>query len=238
MKKYHDFKLIDLESLLQLKSWWALIAVLPIANRLAIFFANFTRITPNSITLSAALFRIASGIFFLKGAFFVGAASFYVAYTLDCVDGPLARLTQQSSEMGRYLDHLSDLIGDIFILACLAQSQHMLFSNMIIAMIFIHIAECYISYLSGFAIDKTTVTAQTSPVLFVRFNRYRNWWFSRNMKSFFSFPDYAAFIFILAPLLGFPGAGLYIGFWIVITTTLYTVLSTFASIHSGIKSFP
>lgn len=238
MKSNHNFTLNDVESLLQLKSWWAIIAVLPVANRLVIFFANFTRVTPNTITLSAALLRIASGIFFLKGAFFGGAASFYVAYTLDCVDGPLARLTHQSSEMGRYLDHLSDLIGDIFILACLAQSQNMLISATIIAMIFIHIAECYISYLAGFAIDKVMASSQAAPALFALFNRYRNWWFSRNMKSFLSFPDYTAFVFIVAPVSGFPEAGLHIGFWLVLTIALYTVLSTFVSIHSGIKSFP
>lgn len=243
MKQYHNFTLKDVESLLQLKTWWAVFAVLPIANRLVVVIANHSKIRPNTISIIALVARLVAGICFLSHqyiSYILGALFYYTAYTLDCVDGPVARLTNQTSEFGRYLDHLSDLFGDIFILCCLAYSQNLLLSVLIFSMVFMHISECYISYLAGFAIEKNddSDSIQSSPGIFVIFDRYRQWWFSRDMKSFFSYQDYAAFVFILAPVSGYPRIGLYIGFCLLLATTCYTVLSTFVSIHTGTKRFP
>jgi len=127
--KDEKYSLRDVEILLQLKTWWASICVLPVANRVVVLIANNTKITPNQITLVSLLMRTLAGLAFVQGTRWfltLGAFCYYLAYVLDCVDGPVARLTRTTSEFGRYLDHLSDLVGDMFILFGLAYGQDLL----------------------------------------------------------------------------------------------------------------
>jgi phosphatidylglycerophosphate synthase len=239
------YTLEQVENILQLKTWWALWGVLPLANRMVLLVVNHTKISPNIISITAFFLRIISGISFLKGDWsfdIVGAFFFYFAYVLDCIDGPVARLTNKSSEFGRYLDHVSDLIGDLFILSCLALGQGQLFSIMIISMCVMHIFESYISYLTGFIIkdrqfDTKNTTHKFSGILQL-YQNYRLFFLNKNIKSFVSFPDYEFLVFILFPVIGIPLKGILFGFFILICVILYTILSTFWAIHSGHSKFP
>lgn len=230
----------DADVAMSLKTWWALLCIYPLARPLTVFIVNRTRVTPNQITFSAMGLRLVTAISFFSGSragFLVGALSYYLAYVCDCSDGTVARLTGQSSELGRYLDHVADLIGDVVILIVLAWSQQMLMTAMVLGMLFMHVAECYVSYLAGFALAQS-IESGTDIGLFGLVNRYRNWWFSRNIKSFISFPDYNAVVFVFCPLLGIPATGLRIGFGLLVVICFYTIFSTFVSIHSGVKKFP
>lgn len=225
---------------MSLKTWWALIFIYPLARRLTVYIVNHTRITPNQITFCAIGLRIVTAVCFFSGSrvgLIIGAITYYLAYVCDCSDGTVARIRSQASELGRYLDHVSDLIGDILILIALAWSQGMVLSAMILGMVFMHVAECYMSYLTGFAL-RSEKTEGSSFLLFSLVNRYRRWWFARNIKSFFSFPDYNAMVFVLFPLIGMPTEGLQLGFFFLFFICLYTVFSSFVSIHSGESCFP
>jgi len=230
----------DVEKILVLKSWHASFFVLPVAKKLILFFSNNRILTPNQITLAALFFRISAAILFLCNShiyMIAGGISYYIAYLFDCVDGSVARLTNQASELGRYLDHVSDLAGDLLILFSLAYSQDMLFTFTVSGMAFFHIAESYISYLAGFALKSNNNIAANSGILNL-FNKYRKWWFDKNYKSFISFPDYTFFVFIIMPILGMPKNGLKIGFFLLSAIVLYTMFSTFVSLHTKEKRFP
>ncbi len=225
---------------MSLKTWWALLFIYPFARRLTVLIVNHTRITPNQITFTAMGLRVITACCFYTGTrwgLIVGALTYYLAYVCDCTDGTVARIKKQSSELGRYLDHVADLVGDFVILAVLAWTVDMLMTPMVLGMLFMHIAECYMSYLAGFALSPDK-EGKSSIAAFNVINRYRDWWFSRNIKSFFSFPDYNALVFVFAPLLGFPALGIHVGFYCLLVICLYTVFSTFVSIHTGRKSFP
>lgn len=56
--------------------------------------------------------------------------------------------------------------------------------------------------------------------------------FWENLKSFFSFPDYTALVFVVCPLIGVPALGLSVGFYFLLTIVLYTVMATFVTIHT------
>lgn len=230
----------DVRSYLPLKTWWAMLLVLPMSERVVCFFVNCTSCSPNTITFMGMFLRLFTAFMFLWNtpvSLSLGAASYLAAYVCDCTDGAVARLTEQSTELGRYLDHLSDLIGDIVILLALAWSQDLTTSTWIWAMAFMHIAECYMSYLSGFALSSHQ-GGLGHVFLIKKYNHYRSWFFERNIKSFFSFPDYTAFVFVLCPILGIPDVGLRYGFYFLLVISLYTVLSTFVSIHSDESRFP
>jgi phosphatidylglycerophosphate synthase len=239
---YNRFTLADVEGLLALKTWWASIFVLPAANRLVTLAANRSNISPNQITILSLLFRIGSGLAFLtatRGGLFVGAVCYYFAYVLDCVDGPVARLTGRTSEFGRYLDHLSDLVGDIFILCCLALGQGLLFSALVLAMVFGHIVEYYVSFLASSIISNSNhQERKNANLLITSIQNYREFFFRKNFKSFLSFPDYEAMVFILFPLIGMPGTGLKIGFFLLLLVVSYTIFSTFITIMTRGDKFP
>jgi phosphatidylglycerophosphate synthase len=228
------------DAAMSLKTWWALVFIYPLARPLTVFIVNRTRITPNQVTFCAMGLRAITVLCFWQGSrlgLLVGAVAYYLAYVCDCTDGTVARITGKTSELGRYLDHVADLVGDLVILLVLAGSQGLLPSPMVFGMMFMHVAECYISYLGGFAISNRD-QGKSSFFLFELINRYRQWWFEKNIKSFFSFPDYTALVFVLFPLLGMPAAGLQIGFCFLLFIVFYTILSTFVSLHTGERRFP
>lgn len=245
LKKRHNFTLSQVTERLVLKSWWASIAILPLANRMVVMVANYTELSPNQITLVSCFFRLLSAGLFLLGeywALILGGFCFQLAYLIDCVDGPLARLKGKTSEFGRYLDHLSDLVGDLLILAALAWGQGMLLTPLVFAMLFMHVAESYISYLTNFVVSmgapNASAGANERGGIIGFYSRYRDFFFTRNCKSFLSFPDYEASTLFIFPLLGFPVLGLRVGFVFLLATTSYTIFSTFVSVHCGEKPFP
>ncbi len=235
------FSLYEVDQQIPLRAWWAVFFVVPVARRLIWFLVNYTKLTANSVTCISICFRFTAIVLFLFAdnylACFAGALSVYLAYTLDYSDGAVARLKNMSSEFGRYLDHVSDLIGDVLILCALAYSQDMLFSIMCLSMIFMHIAECYISYLTAIGIESPEITNKHNTI-FTLINNYRGWWFNRNMKSFLSFSDYTAFVFIFCPLICQLRIGLSIGFFFILLTTCYTIFSSFIAIHTKVEKFP
>lgn len=241
-KKRHDYTLQQVNAKLVLRSWWASFGVLPLANRLVVLISNYTELTPNQITAISSVFRLLSALCFLGGnrwGLVAGALSYYLAYVIDCVDGPVARLKGKTSTFGRYFDHLSDLVGDILILAALAYGQGLLFTPLVLAMLFMHVAESYMSYLANLAMGSRSVQERQpggGPLGW--FQNYRQFFFSRNFKSFLSFPDYEALTLFIFPLIGLPALGLQVGFYVLLITTFYTVFSSFVSIHTGECRFP
>lgn len=234
-----QYSIEDVKAHLQLMSWWVKVCVAPIANKVTLYLANHTTVRPNQVTTVSIACRIISVVIFLQTTYpfmVLGSVFVYIAFMLDCVDGPLARLTLKASDFGRYFDHLSDLLGDILILSAIAYSSGLFFTPIVISMIFMHLAESYISYTSGFAIKENRGTSNF--IFFKLFNYYRDWWFNKNLKSFLSFPDYTAFIFLLIPVLGAPEIGFQIGFYLLFIVVCYTILSTFVAIHTDIKQFP
>lgn len=230
----------DVESVLPLKSWWALVMVLPVVRFLTLLVVNHTRLTPNMLTVTAILLRMTTALCFCSSDhrwLMTGAIVYYGAYVLDCMDGAVARLRKMSSEFGRFLDHIGDLVGDFLILAVLAATQGLLFTPMIAAMLFMHLSECYTNYLAG-NLCRGGVPVRSSFIPFNLYNHYRDWWFRQNIKSFFSFPDYTALVFVVYPLCNRPAEGLKVGFLVLLVICLYTIFSTFVSMHTGRKDFP
>ncbi len=245
-KKNHNFTLQDIEKTFVLKSWWAALAILPSARRLGLFICNYTNITPNALTLVAFGMKIISAGFFLNGThpFLVGGALLYqLSYLLDCIDGTVARLKNMTSPLGRYLDHTCDLISGVINVLALGYGQGMLTSPYIIGILFAHISIYYITYTLNLArgaceANFFVIERFRSLQLVQSFCAYREFFFQRNFKSFFSFPDYEALMFFIFPILGYPILGITICFYIVILFICYEIFSSFVTLHTGGSKFP
>ncbi len=104
-----SLKTVDSEEILDL------IIFRPISFVLVKLIYN-TNITPNQISIVALMFGLLTGILYGQGThfyFILGAASFFICNTLDCMDGQLARLKKNGTKIGRVIDGFIDYITSI-----------------------------------------------------------------------------------------------------------------------------
>ncbi|GGO06787.1 hypothetical protein GCM10010116_13500 [Microbispora rosea subsp. aerata] len=91
-------------------SWWTVFMVDPLACRLALLVANHTSITPNGLTRLSMLIGLASAAAFAQGMLVAGAVLFYLSFTVDCMDGKIARLKGTGTPFGLWLDYVGDRV--------------------------------------------------------------------------------------------------------------------------------
>ncbi len=113
--------------------WWTEIAIKPIVYRLTSIFANYTKFTPNQITIISFILGLSSAYFFLQGDFrnlIIGALLFESSYIVDCTDGRVARLKGLQSRFGGYLDIITDITKYFLITLCLVYGQYLLTNDL------------------------------------------------------------------------------------------------------------
>ncbi|TDD82000.1 CDP-alcohol phosphatidyltransferase family protein [Actinomadura darangshiensis] len=99
-------------------AWWTVLLVDPLASRLVRFTANRTRVTPNQLTVAALVLGLAAGACFAVASWpwlLAGALLYHLSFTLDCMDGKIARLKGTGSVFGAWLDYIFDRVR---VLAC------------------------------------------------------------------------------------------------------------------------
>ncbi|MFI6518873.1 CDP-alcohol phosphatidyltransferase family protein [Spirillospora sp. NPDC050679] len=99
-------------------AWWTVLLVDPLAARLVRFTANRTNVTPNQLTVGALVLGLGAGACFAVGTWpwlLLGALLYHLSFTLDCMDGKIARLKGTGSVFGAWLDYIFDRVR---VLAC------------------------------------------------------------------------------------------------------------------------
>jgi phosphatidylglycerophosphate synthase len=94
-------------------AWWTVLLVDPVVAPAVAFVANRTPITPNAITAMSLLLGVAcAGAFWLHtwAWLLVGALLYHLSFTLDCMDGKVARLKGNGSAIGGLLDYIFDRV--------------------------------------------------------------------------------------------------------------------------------
>ncbi|WP_229811219.1 CDP-alcohol phosphatidyltransferase family protein [Streptosporangium pseudovulgare] len=105
-------------------SWWTVFLVDPVACRLTLFVANRTSVTPNGLTRLSLALGMGSAACFALGQLVAGAALFYVSFTVDCMDGKIARLKGTGTAFGLWLDYVGDRIRVVCCAGGLAFGQY------------------------------------------------------------------------------------------------------------------
>ncbi len=82
----------------------------PVAKKMADF-----GITPNHLTVAGAILSAAGGLLFATGYNRWAGVVLIAAGLCDCLDGGIARVTNQASPFGAFLDSTVDRYSDIFI---------------------------------------------------------------------------------------------------------------------------
>ncbi len=81
---------------------------------LIVYFAQFTRITPNHLTFVYIIFGLVGGLFLASDNNFLIILSlflFFIKGSFDWADGLLARIKNQTSNLGNLLDHWGAKVG-------------------------------------------------------------------------------------------------------------------------------
>ena len=116
MKKYRYFKPSDVNASFLRKIFRHL------GGQLALKLEH-TKITPNQLTILSFIFVLISIIlFYLKEHLFLvaGAVSLFISMVLDKADGSLARLKNQGSKLGVWLDSTTDNLEINLLIAIIA----------------------------------------------------------------------------------------------------------------------
>ncbi|NYV74756.1 CDP-alcohol phosphatidyltransferase family protein [Streptomyces sp. UH6] len=109
-------------------AWWTVFLVDPLATRMLLVLARFRFITPNGVTWAALIFGLVSAGFFLAAdpvSLIIGAVLYHFSFVLDCVDGKLARLKNNGSLFGGWLDYVFDRVRVLFCAVGLMGGQYL-----------------------------------------------------------------------------------------------------------------
>ncbi len=83
------------------------------------------KLTPNFITFISLLSSIISAIFFGFGRVYLGALFFFLRHYFDCVDGALARMTNNFSKFGAMFDAIGDGVGVFVVMVAITIEQYL-----------------------------------------------------------------------------------------------------------------
>ena len=92
-------------------------------SKLFTWLAVRLKMTPNQVTLISFAIGLLSAYEFSKGTFwtiFAGAVLLQLSIIIDCVDGELARYTRAFSQLGAWLDAITDRIKEYLVFFALA----------------------------------------------------------------------------------------------------------------------
>lgn len=118
-----DLKATNIYRTLEIEDWANLHLIHPVSLQLVKCFIN-TRVTPNTVSSIGFLFGVlaASALYHYQNPWMVlvGAIGLVGWHVLDGADGPLARATGQSSDIGKLIDGLCDHAANVLIYVCVA----------------------------------------------------------------------------------------------------------------------
>ena len=108
----------------------------PIASKLVDPLYNLG-LTPNMVTILSTIFTLLSIYFLHLDKRIHAVVSYLFGYTLDCVDGKMARKYSMGSDFGMVLDITSDNISNFILLGYLLLTRKFNTKNIIILFLFI-----------------------------------------------------------------------------------------------------
>lgn len=183
-------------------AWWTVAIADPVAGRLTLFLANYTRITPNIVTLLAFILSLAAAFLFFQATLIslaLGAILFEIGFIFDCVDGKLARLKGLESKWGEIIDFLFDRLGFFLLLGGLMFGQYRLHSDfkIIIWGFFIIFLDSCINFISLYLKneDKSSVTLAATNI----FSRTKALLNQYRLASFFTTVEVTQLLFFFIP---------------------------------------
>src|SRR3989344_318668 len=111
---------------------WEQIVMAPPSVRIVWFLANFTRLTPNKVTVISFLVGVISAVAFYLHNYIIGAILYELSFMIDTSDGKLSRLLGKSTKTGVVFDGMLDTLRLFVVSLALSFSYYTLTNNYLI----------------------------------------------------------------------------------------------------------
>lgn len=115
-------------------SWWTVFLVDPIAGPAVRWVSAWRFVTPNLLTVLAFVLGLGSAACFALGTWpwlVAGALLFHLSFTVDCMDGKLARVRGGGNLFGGWLDYICDRLRVLICTVTLFAGQYVQTENTI-----------------------------------------------------------------------------------------------------------
>ncbi len=192
---------------------WSKFVVHPLADRLLWALANYAPgVHPNAMTLVAAILGVGAAACFTRGdsaGFAFGAVLYFGSFSLDAIDGAHARLTDQRSHLGAWLDTMLDFVRSMLLAPSLALGAYRATGDTSavtagFAVMGVSAAYFYLAEVSQKLVGQRPARlAHSSTHPIARFMRQLGL-----VPSPFGLADFDAVTYIIFPVLGWPVEGM------------------------------
>jgi len=169
---------------------------------LVYLMVNYTKITPNLISIVSLLFGILSALCYFNGYLLEGSILYVISYIFDATDGKVARLKKVGKIYGAWFDICVDRINLTLITTAIAfnvYSQNNSIDMLLLNNLFLGLA--FIGFESRYNIDLYKLKNNYQEQNQHKLSKYGNWRKKYNLvKEPISLPEIFLFYMVLSPL--------------------------------------
>jgi hypothetical protein len=164
---------------------------------------NYTKITPNIISLLSIFFGIYSAYNYTVGNVFLGGLLYFISYIFDATDGKVARITQTGKPYGAWLDICIDRLNLVFITTAIAYNYYINTNDATIVFLnCLFLGLAFIGWESRYNIDYFKLKHNIQIVHKESDSKYAKWCKNKGViKAPISLPEIFLFYLIIAPSL-------------------------------------
>lgn len=186
---------------------------------LVYIIVNYTKITPNIISLFSISFGVYSAYNYFTGNVLLGGVMYFISYIFDAIDGKVARITKTGKPYGSWLDTCIDRFNLIFITTAISYNVYVNTGNVeIVFLNCLFLGLAFIGWESRYNIDYYKLKNNIKEPIIINDSKYNKWCKKKGViKAPISLPELFLFNLILAP-------NLQIEFYSLIIMILFLVL--------------
>lgn len=195
------------------EEFWSYYFSRRISIYLSLYLAKKQRVSPNAITIAGIVVGLIAAAAFMYGsaaAFLIGCFCYQMCYLADCVDGEVARMKNQSSRGGVWLDiglNYSLYLVSFAVIYGVAKSQPTLGPYLIYLILFTIFTEILATNGSDLAFGKGKISQETVSM------RKRSKWVDAGVFLFLTQTGFQSGVLIAAVMWAISGQHQFLDVW-------------------------
>lgn len=168
---------------------------------LVYIMVNYTKITPNIISLLSISFGVYSAYNYMTENLFLGGLMYFISYIFDAVDGKVARITKTGKPYGAWLDICIDRLNLVLITTAIAYNYYTNTNDVTIVFLnCLFLGLAFIGWESRYNIDYFKLKNNIKEVNIESDSKYAKWCKDKGViKAPVSLPEIFLFYLIIAP---------------------------------------
>jgi|TARA_B110000977_G_scaffold185281_1_gene249946 phosphatidylglycerophosphate synthase len=169
---------------------------------LVYLMVNYTKITPNIISLLSIIFGLFSAYNYMLGDVILGGVMYFVSYIFDATDGKVARIKETGKPYGAWLDICIDRFNLIIITTSIAYNVYVISGDVnIIFLNCFFLGLAFVGWESRYNIDYYKLKHMFKDSVTKSHSKYHKWCQKKGViKAPISLPELFLFYLIFAPI--------------------------------------